>query len=165
MQPVTLILRAGDPGNLATVETITTLPASGSGGSYSWIPSKDLPSLSGYAVEIKQGGLDNFSGQFSISGGSGSALPSGSATLTSPSNSTATTTSSSSSSSSTSTSSGNLTTTTTTLKTTSSTAGYTKTVAAPTGSSTVAPNANTAAGFASPLALVLGAVMAMIYFN
>ncbi|KAI9869037.1 MAG: hypothetical protein M1813_002860 [Trichoglossum hirsutum] len=165
--PVTLVLRSGDPNNLNAGSVITS---SATGGSFTWSVPSDIPSLSNYALEIKQGSLDNFSNQFAISGGSGTALPTGSltATLSASNSSTSTSTSSSSSSessssASSSTASGNLT-TTATLKTTSSSAGTTRT-SAPTSSSTVAPNANTAPGFASPLALVLSAMMAMIYFN
>ncbi|KAI9782117.1 MAG: hypothetical protein M1839_005464 [Geoglossum umbratile] len=165
--PVDLVLRSGDSNNLNVVGAI----GSGSGGSFTWVVPSNIQSLGTYAIEIKQGGQSNYSPQFAIMGGSATATPTGSTTssaVTSTSSLTITTTSTSASTSastsdstsiSTSSASGNLT-SSVTLKTTGST-----TKATATGPSSTLLNANTAAGLASPLALVLSAVMAMIYFN
>ncbi|KZF23794.1 hypothetical protein L228DRAFT_246639 [Xylona heveae TC161] len=65
-QPVTIILRKGDPSNLDTVETITD---GASGGVFVWTPSTTLINGDDYALEIKQGSEDNYSGEFSLAGG------------------------------------------------------------------------------------------------
>lgn len=156
-KPVDLILRSGNSGNLDINGPIGT----GTGGSFTWVVPSDLKSLPSYAIEIKQDGQSNYGPQFAILGGTGTGTvkaTTDSATPTPTSANSTTVTTTSSDSTSTSTISGNVT-STISLKTTGSTR------APPTGSSTVAPNANTAAGLASPLALVLSAVMAMIYFN
>ncbi|KAI9769683.1 MAG: hypothetical protein M1840_003920 [Geoglossum simile] len=158
-KPVDLILRSGNEENLNVDGPIGT----GTGNSYSWTVPSDLKPNTKYSIEIVQDGQNNYSPPFSISGATGTAtaILTGSATASlTPDNSTITTTSTSTSTP-TSSITGNLT-STVSLKTTGSSAKAT-----PTGTSPAAPNANanTAAGLASPLALVLSAVMAMIYFN
>jgi hypothetical protein len=68
-QPATFILRRGLSTNLDTVGTLGT----GTGGSFSWTVASTLPSAPGYALEVRQeGSAPNFSGQFGLTGGSGS---------------------------------------------------------------------------------------------
>ncbi|MCJ1271691.1 hypothetical protein MMC22_011596 [Lobaria immixta] len=67
--PVTITLREGKSTDLQDVEVLTT---TGKGGSFTWTPSKSLADGSDYALQISQSGVINFTGQFSISGGSGS---------------------------------------------------------------------------------------------
>ncbi|KAI9749118.1 MAG: hypothetical protein M1815_002732 [Lichina confinis] len=101
-QSATIILRQGDPDDLATVETITrkspkpsfpkligleskltNTPASATGGSFTWTPSQDLNG-DDYALEIRQGDSENFTGLISVSGdGPGTSPSSISASITS----------------------------------------------------------------------------------
>jgi hypothetical protein len=66
--PVTIILKKGDAHNLQTVAVLTD---TASGGSFTWTPDKSLPDGSNYAFFISQG-LDetNYSGMFVLTGGS-----------------------------------------------------------------------------------------------
>ncbi|MCJ1363451.1 hypothetical protein MMC16_002558 [Acarospora aff. strigata] len=76
--PVTITLRKGDPNNLSTISVLTT---SATGGSYTWTPDASLADGKDYALQITQGLTSiNYSGQFSVTGGSASAQSSASAT-------------------------------------------------------------------------------------
>ncbi|KAL8944983.1 MAG: hypothetical protein Q9211_000416 [Gyalolechia sp. 1 TL-2023] len=67
-QPVTITLKRGDSNNLRTVSLIT---GSATGTSYTWTVPTDLPDGDDYALQINQGVDDvNYSGRFSLSGGS-----------------------------------------------------------------------------------------------
>jgi len=64
----TIILRKGPSGNLDTLDTLTT---SSTGGSFEWTVPSTLANGDDYAFEIRQANADpNYSGQFSLSGGS-----------------------------------------------------------------------------------------------
>ncbi|KPI44887.1 uncharacterized protein AB675_2568 [Cyphellophora attinorum] len=77
--PVTLTLRKGDPADL---ETIAIIADRVSGSSYQWEVSEDLENASDYALQITQGQDDiNYSGLFSLTGGS--AASSGTISITS----------------------------------------------------------------------------------
>lgn len=71
--PVTILLRRGPSGNLQTVETLTS---SSVGGQYIWTPSESLQNGNDYALEIQQGGENNYYGPFVLQGASSSAAPS-----------------------------------------------------------------------------------------
>ncbi|KAM5442974.1 hypothetical protein MferCBS31731_001847 [Microsporum ferrugineum] len=81
--PVTITLRKGESTNLKDVAVLTS---SATGGRYTFTPSTSLVNGPDYALQISQGGEINYTGLFTISGGSGT-----------PSSTSATTTSSSSS--------------------------------------------------------------------
>jgi len=65
--PVTITLKKGTPQNL---KTVSVLSGGVSGDSYTWTPSEDLVSGDDYALSISQG-VDtvNYTGQFSVKGG------------------------------------------------------------------------------------------------
>ncbi|KAJ4296193.1 hypothetical protein N0V90_006237 [Kalmusia sp. IMI 367209] len=64
----TIILRKGPSTNLDTLETLTS---SSTGGSFEWTVPSTLANGADYAFEIRQAGAEpNYSGQFSLSGGS-----------------------------------------------------------------------------------------------
>ncbi|KAH7372316.1 Ser-Thr-rich glycosyl-phosphatidyl-inositol-anchored membrane family-domain-containing protein, partial [Pyrenochaeta sp. MPI-SDFR-AT-0127] len=71
--PTTFILRQGPSGNLNTIETLTT---TATGGSFSWTVKSTYANQPNYALEIRQGDVINYSGQFPLTGGSGSAASS-----------------------------------------------------------------------------------------
>jgi len=75
-QMYTFVLRKGLSTNLVTVGTLTT---TATGGVFNWTPSKDLVNGNDYALQIVQGDQNNYSGQFSLSGGSTSAASSSAA--------------------------------------------------------------------------------------
>lgn len=64
--PVEIILRQGDPRNLDQGEVLDPAAV---GGSFTFIPSSDLAPGSDYAFEIRQGDVNNFSEQISVTGG------------------------------------------------------------------------------------------------
>ncbi|KAL8943540.1 MAG: hypothetical protein Q9216_000998 [Gyalolechia sp. 2 TL-2023] len=67
-QPVTITLKRGDTDNLQTVSLIT---GSATGTSYTWTVPSSLPNGNDYALQINQGVDDvNYSGRFSLTGGS-----------------------------------------------------------------------------------------------
>ncbi|WEW58405.1 hypothetical protein PRK78_003873 [Emydomyces testavorans] len=78
-QPVTIKLRKGSSNNLQDVAVLTS---AATGGSYTWTPSSSLINGPDYALQISQGSEINYTNLFSITGGSGSALPSSHATTT-----------------------------------------------------------------------------------
>ncbi|KAF2831671.1 hypothetical protein CC86DRAFT_452656 [Ophiobolus disseminans] len=68
-QPVTFVLRRGLSTNLDTVGTLGTA----TGGSFSWTVASNLANAPNYALEVRQeGSAPNYSGQFGLTGGSGS---------------------------------------------------------------------------------------------
>ncbi|KAL8842703.1 MAG: hypothetical protein Q9170_000359 [Blastenia crenularia] len=86
-QPVTITLKRGDTNNLQTVALITGKPlatlsrvpipktyidaGSATGNSFTWSVPSSLPNGDDYALQINQGVDDvNYSGRFSLSGGS-----------------------------------------------------------------------------------------------
>lgn len=71
-QPATFILRKGLSTDLTTIATIGT----GQGGSFTWSVPSNLPNGADYALQVTQGTEINYSGQFGLTGGSASALPS-----------------------------------------------------------------------------------------
>ncbi|KAF2636390.1 hypothetical protein P280DRAFT_533915 [Massarina eburnea CBS 473.64] len=192
--PTTLKLRQGEPGNLDTLETITT---TATGGSYQWTVPNTLPNGEDYALEIVQGdGEPNYSGLIPLTGSSVSSSASSSASATSSSS--ASKSSSGSASASASASASDSASKTSSSSASNSTAsGSTLTTAASTGSSSgspsgsptpsgsnstlsstnrtpsatsgsTAPTQSTNAGnmlASSPIALILGAVAAMAYLN
>ncbi|KIW56142.1 hypothetical protein PV05_04824 [Exophiala xenobiotica] len=77
---VTITLREGDPNELKTIDTLAD---SVSDNFFLWTVSKDLKTASDYALQITQGQNDiNYSGQFSLTGGTGSSTISASGTTT-----------------------------------------------------------------------------------
>ncbi|KAF2498426.1 hypothetical protein BU16DRAFT_524542 [Lophium mytilinum] len=188
--PITIKLRVGGFNDLQDVSVLTT---DASGGVYTWTPDKGLGDNSYYALEIIQGKEINYSAQITLNGGSTSSLiPTASASSAAASASSASSASeSSASASSASASSASATGTTlstatitdssssasataaskTASKSGSLTAATTKTTgtASPTESSISAPTSTGAADRiimgSSPLALIFGAVAAMIYLN
>ncbi|EMD85155.1 hypothetical protein COCC4DRAFT_28505 [Bipolaris maydis ATCC 48331] len=175
--PTTFILRQGLSTDLDTIGTLTT---TATGGKFQWTPSKDLPNESDYALEIKRGDTVNYSAQFPLTGGaasdsnpvsssSASASPSSSAepsSSASPSPSASASSSMTSAASSTpsapvSTPAGNSTVSSVTLsRTHSPTAPST-----PTGSASVPEVTTSGAGsLANPLAAIVGAAAALLYF-
>ncbi|KAI9857320.1 MAG: hypothetical protein M1824_004870 [Vezdaea acicularis] len=164
--PATIILRKGNPQNLATISTLTT---SATGGSFLWTPDSSLVSGTDYALEIDANGLVNFSGQFAIVGGQpqASTVSSGlNSTITAAPTSKNATIASTVSASSVTNLSRNTTMSSATLKasTTTGTATTTATTSAAGSTGTSAPSSS-AAGLSSPLAIVLCAVAAMLYLN
>lgn len=58
-QPVTILLRKGNPGDLKTVATLTD---SATNGQYIWSVDRSLENGADYALEIKQGNELNYFG-------------------------------------------------------------------------------------------------------
>ncbi|OAL07143.1 hypothetical protein IQ06DRAFT_288907 [Phaeosphaeriaceae sp. SRC1lsM3a] len=166
--PATFILRKGLSTDLTTIATIGT----GNAGTFTWQVSSSLPNGGDYALQVKQGSEENYSGQFPLTGGS-NAVSSASAAASSASAAVssikasassviASITSAASASASVSPSGGaNTTVSTATLSRTASTSRPAST----TGSSP--PQSTGAASMlsASPLAIILGAVAAFAYLN
>lgn len=68
--PTTFVLRKGLSTNLDTVETLTT---TATGGTFTWTVKSTYTDGTDYALEIKRdGSAPNYSGQFPLTGGSGS---------------------------------------------------------------------------------------------
>ncbi|OCL06854.1 hypothetical protein AOQ84DRAFT_68994 [Glonium stellatum] len=176
--PVTITLRKGPAG---TLQTISTLTSTATGGTYTWIPDKSLADGSDYALMITQGNQINYSGHIALSGGSPSAISSAASASASSSASAASvsqsvlslttitgnsTASATASISAASTGKGNSTVSTATLSVTAKT-----TIAATSGSTgtqTASQGAPTGAAGqlgSSPVALIFGAVAAMVYLN
>ncbi|KAF3481994.1 extracellular matrix protein [Arthroderma uncinatum] len=179
--PVTITLRKGPSDDLKDVAVLTS---SATGGSYTFTPSTSLVSGPDYALQITQGSQINYTGLFSITGGTGK-----------PSSTSATTTASSgyptkpvtkpvstTHASMTITNSANSTTmmTMTSSGTASMGTGTTThrntTMATPTLSSTRTPTlsptakptgnaASSLAAMSSPLALIMAALAAFAYLN
>ncbi|KAI4177947.1 MAG: hypothetical protein LQ343_000031 [Gyalolechia ehrenbergii] len=80
-QPVTITLKRGDANNLQTVSLIT---GSATGTSYTWTVPTNLPNGEDYALQINQGLNDvNYSGRFSLTGGSTASSSTSSSSATS----------------------------------------------------------------------------------
>lgn len=80
--PTEIILRQGPSNNLNTVATLGTA----TGGSFTWSVPSNLPNAADYAIEVRRGSTNNYSGQFGLTGGSAavsSALSSASAAISS----------------------------------------------------------------------------------
>ncbi|MCJ1315442.1 hypothetical protein MMC15_000761 [Xylographa vitiligo] len=78
VSPVTITLKQGPQTSLETVAIIT---GDATGNSYTWTPSSSLPNANDYALQISQGIDDiNYSGTFSLTGGSTSTSMSSSST-------------------------------------------------------------------------------------
>ncbi|EFW13781.1 hypothetical protein CPSG_09648 [Coccidioides posadasii str. Silveira] len=79
-KPVTVTWAVGDATKPVTIKsrkgTIVMTCSSATGGSYTWTPSSSLVDGDDYALQINQGSDINYTNLFSISGGSGSAIPS-----------------------------------------------------------------------------------------
>ncbi|MCJ1419785.1 hypothetical protein MMC32_006141 [Xylographa parallela] len=84
---VTITLKQGPQTDLTTVAIIT---GDATGNSYTWTPSSSLPNADDYALQISQGIDDsNYSGTFSLTGGSTTTSMSSSSTTSSMSVTTA----------------------------------------------------------------------------
>lgn len=170
----TFILRKGSSGNLGTVGTLTS---SATGGSFTWNVATDLVDGDDYALEIRRGDEFNYSAQFGLAEGSGQS--SSAASSTSSTSSSESSASSSAGSSTTESSSGYATITSQSSLITSQssvsgsikpTSNHNGTVSTskPTGTSQASiPESTGAAAIlaSSPLALVFGAVAAMMFLN
>lgn len=66
LQPVTIILRQGDPSNLRDVKVLTE---AATGGEFTWIPDADLANDANYVFQITQGDQVNYSGKIPLTGG------------------------------------------------------------------------------------------------
>ncbi|QDS72987.1 hypothetical protein FKW77_008869 [Venturia effusa] len=176
--PVTITLKQGLSSDLKDVGVLTT---SASGGSYTWTPDTTLPNGADYALAIAQGSVINYTGQFSVTGGSTAvATPASSSaaalsvssastngSITSAPAALSTTASSSnetvSSASLSSNDSSASTTGSSTLRTSSSTRAATS--SGSTASSSSVPATGGASGLQSPIALFFGVVAAMLYLQ
>lgn len=94
LKPVTILLLKGDPANLSTVgvltgqtqalfprlDILTHHPSTDDQKTspYTWVPAASLQPANNYALEITQGNVTNYSAQFTISGGTASAISSAS---------------------------------------------------------------------------------------
>ncbi|MCJ1397377.1 hypothetical protein MMC11_000570 [Xylographa trunciseda] len=87
VSPVTITLKQGPSTDLATVAIIT---GDATGNTYTWTPSSSLPNANDYALQISQGVDDiNYTGTFSLTGGSTSTSMSSSSTTSTMSATTA----------------------------------------------------------------------------
>jgi len=169
--PATIILRKGPSGNLGTVETLTTTAV---GGSFSWSPKDSLADGSDYAFQIVQGSENNYSGQFTLTGGStaaasvtsaaASASSTGSSAAASASASSGSSDSSSYSASASSSASASAAATSDSAASSSASATKSATSTKSSSTSTSVP-ASGASGLQSPVAFILCAVAAMLYLN
>jgi len=167
--PTEFILRQGPSNNLNTIGPIGTA----TGGTFTWVVPSNLPSSGDYALEIRRGNTNNFSGQFGLTGGSGSfssavssaasALSSAASALSSASSAAASITSraSSAASASPSASTGSNSTVSSATLSRSASASASRTASGSSGP----PQATGAASAleSSPMALVFGAVAAFFY--
>ncbi|KAK4105335.1 hypothetical protein N658DRAFT_503497 [Parathielavia hyrcaniae] len=164
--PVTITLMTGDPNNLDVVRDLT----SGVTGSQYTFTLSGLPS-GNYAIRITDGsGEPNYSPLFAYSGTGSLSSTSASSSATISSSATVSSTAFSSSSSSTGSESETSSTTesastsASTLTTTSSERPSSTSDASP-STTTTPPNTNDGQRFASPLAFVLVAVAALVFFK
>jgi len=165
--PVTVVvLRKGKNEALDTLETLTT---SATGGSWMWEVSSELENADDYALEIQQGGENNYIGPISLTGGSDAKPSSSSASASASASSSASEESSSISVTTITSSSVSGLPTNSANGTISMTTKATRTAAGPTETETQgAPEVteNAAANLASqPLALLFGAAAAFVYLN
>jgi len=157
---VTIRLRKGPRGDLSEGTILTN---SATGSIFTFTLDSTLVDGPDYVLEIDQGGEQNFSGPFAVTGGSGVSSATSSATargLSTVSSSTSIT-SSAKSSSETSSSSSSESSSSSTSSSASSTSSHTTT------STSAAPSSSpgAAASLSSPFALVLGALAAFVYLN
>jgi len=162
--PVSIVLRKGNP---AALDTIGTLTSTATGGSYSWTVAANLVSGTDYALEILQGTVVNYYGPFSLTGGSTAPSSTSSGSLSasisaSGSSSSGSLSQTSSAKVSTSSHVGNSTVTT---KSTVSTSLSTSKITSSSAGATATSAPNSASSISSPLALILGAVAAMFYLH
>lgn len=160
-QPVTILLKSGPSDNLNTVDTLTTTSTD---GSFTWTPPTTLPK-DVYAFEIITAGQHaNYSPQFPIDTNvqkSASSSTTSTETTASSTTGTSKTTTATTPTPTISLSRNNGTTTTSKKPDVS----YSKATDQPTEEPTTVPSTNAAGNFASPLALVLGAVAALAFLN
>jgi len=153
--PVTIDLKNGSPTNLQEVEVLT---AAGTGGSFSWTAPANLADGE-YAFQISSGTDNNYSSFFSYTGGDGSFSATGASSAASTAASSAAA-SSGASSAAASTAASSATTGTTLTSSTAKKTSSTTTATAATATSTI-PSGAGAKAVASPIALVLGAAVAL----
>ncbi|PSN63025.1 hypothetical protein BS50DRAFT_102500 [Corynespora cassiicola Philippines] len=186
--PTEIILREGDPNDLTTLGPLTT---TATGGSFEWTVDPSLPDSSNYALEIRQEGADpNYSGLIALSGSDAESSAASSATPSATTASSAASSAASSSASASETSdastlitsassaasasasispsaSTNGTVTSATLSATST--GSRSSATGGADETSTGPPAESTGGAAtlgsSPLALIFGAVAAMVYLN
>jgi len=164
--PTTFILRKGENNNL---DTITTLTESATGGEFMWEVDADLANADDYALEVQQpNSPPNYIGPIALNGGADVTSSAESSSASSTAASSTETESKTESSTETITSAP----ASTASGTPSSSSNGTATVsvtrtpsASPTGDEV--PNDDSAAGMlsSSPLALLFGAVAAMVFLN
>jgi len=165
--PVQIVLRKGNPADLQTIGTLT---AAASGGSYSWTVPADTPSGTDYALEIIQGTNTNYFGPFSVTGGtaptsSAGSSSTGSVTAKSGSSSVSSTAVSSALTISAKSTSTHVSNSTVTTKSSVTTGLSTSKITSSAGAATATSAPNGASSISSPLALILGAVAAMFYLH
>jgi len=160
--PISIILRKGDPKNLGVIGPLTT---DATGGSFTWTAPTTLVSGTDYAFEIDQGTDVNYYGPFSVTGGAASVSSAATSASVSATGSVASVVLSSAhpSVSAKPSNYSNSTTTKTTLSTSLSTARLSTSSTGATATATRAPNS--ASSFSSPVALIFGAIAAMLYLQ
>ncbi|KAE9989151.1 hypothetical protein EG328_000083 [Venturia inaequalis] len=183
--PVTITLKKGVSTDLKDVGVVTS---TATGGSYTWTPDTTIANGADYALSISQGSVINYTGQFSVTGGSTAAATTSSSSSSSASASSSVTSSSTAASShasitsaaaaiSTTASSSNGTVTSAALSSTASASSNgsstlhtssgtrTATSSGTTASSSTVPATGGASGLQSPIALFFGVVAAMLYLQ
>jgi len=156
--PVTIKLRKGPRGDLSEGIILTN---SATGSIFTFTLDSTLVNGSDYVLEIDQGGEQNFSGPFAVTGGSGVSSATSSATTRGLSTVSSSTSITSSAKSSSETSSSSLTSSSASSTSTSTSTSHTTTSTSVASSSS--PGAATS--LSSPFALVLGALAAFVYLN
>ncbi|TID16499.1 extracellular matrix protein [Venturia nashicola] len=185
--PVTITLKKGLSTDLKDVGVITS---TATGGSYTWTPDTTIGDGADYALAISQGSVINYTGQFSVTGGSTAAATTASTSASTPASASSSAAPSSAANSSTesitsaaaalsttasssngtissaalsSTDSSASTTGSSTLRTSSAT--RTPSSSGSTASSSNVPATGAASGLQSPIALFFGVVAAMLYLQ
>jgi len=148
-----LVLRRGDSDNLDTIDIAKGIPNS---GSYTWTPPKQLEAGSDYAIQITAGSATNYSPKFEVSSdGKGLSTTASAKSTPTPTPSSKSSTDDESSSTEKSSS-------------TASSEEESSPSATPTTGSPIKPaadNNSSANVVRSPLALLVGVVAALAYFN
>ncbi|KAE9961241.1 hypothetical protein BLS_002929 [Venturia inaequalis] len=182
--PVTITLKKGVSTDLKDVGVVTS---TATGGSYTWTPDTTIANGADYALSISQGSVINYTGQFSVTGGSTAAATTSSSSSSASASSSATSSSAAASSHasitsaaaaiSTTASSSNGTVTSAALSSTASASSNgsstlhtssgtrTATSSGTTASSSTVPATGGASGLQSPIALFFGVVAAMLYLQ
>ncbi|RDI89581.1 hypothetical protein Vi05172_g11 [Venturia inaequalis] len=184
--PVTITLKKGVSTDLKDVGVVTS---TATGGSYTWTPDTTIANGADYALSISQGSVINYTGQFSVTGGSTAAATTSSSSSSSSASASSSVTSSSTAASShasitsaaaaisTTASSSNGTVTSAALSSTASASSNgsstlhtssgtrTATSSGTTASSSTVPATGGASGLQSPIALFFGVVAAMLYLQ